>query len=403
MSAAARPECNRAGTTIHRGPAGRRIHADIRNTMRFVLFYHSLISDWNNRNAHFLRGITKELLSRGHQVRVFESAVGWSLENLIREQGATGIIEFARAFPRLQTNLYTLAKLDLDEVLDKADVVIVHEWNDHELVQRINAHRVRNKYRLLFHDTHHRSVTEPESISQYALENFDGVLAFGEVIRERYMRAGWARQAWTWHEAADTTLFRPVPQEVQAGDIVWIGNWGEGRTAALSEFFMGPVSTLGLRADVFGVRYPAEARQKLQEAGITYRGWLPNHRVPDMLPRYGLTVHVPRRAYVQALPGIPTIRVFEALACAIPLVCSYWSDAEGLFKPGENFLMARNADEMTNHLRDIMNDREFAHEIGESGLNAVLARHTCGHRVDELFAILKEMDGVNVSKSPASA
>ena len=56
-------------------------------------------------------------------------------------------------------------------------------------------------------------------------------------------------------------------------------------------------------------------------------------------PRHRVTVHVPRRPYAQALPGIPTIRVFEALACGIPLVSAPWDDVEGLFRPGEDFLI----------------------------------------------------------------
>jgi spore maturation protein CgeB len=50
--------------------------------MKFVLFYHSILSDWNHGNAHFLRGIASELVERGHQVVVYEPADGWSLSNL---------------------------------------------------------------------------------------------------------------------------------------------------------------------------------------------------------------------------------------------------------------------------------------------------------------------------------
>lgn len=40
--------------------------------MRIVFFVHSLLSDWNHGNAHFLRGVASELTSRGHDGRVFE-------------------------------------------------------------------------------------------------------------------------------------------------------------------------------------------------------------------------------------------------------------------------------------------------------------------------------------------
>jgi spore maturation protein CgeB len=104
-----------------------------------------------------------------------------------------------------------------------------------------------------------------------------------------------------------------------------------------------------------------------------------------------VTVHVPRRPYVEALPGIPTIRPFEALACGIPLVSAPWDDAEGLFRPGRDFLVARDGGEMRRHLRDLLEDPALAAEIARSGRETVLDRHTCAHRVDELLAIGREL------------
>ncbi len=51
-------------------------------------------------------------------------------------------------------------------------------------------------------------------------------------------------------------------------------------------------------------------------------------------------MHIPRRPYVESLPGIPTIRVFEALACGIPLISAPWSDSEALFRPEQDFWLA---------------------------------------------------------------
>ena len=64
-----------------------------------------------------------------------------------------------------------------------------------------------------------------------------------------------------------------------------------------------------------------------------------------------MTVHVPRRPYARMLPGIPTIRMFEALACGVPLVSAPWDDREHLFTPGEDYLVARDGVGMRRHLR----------------------------------------------------
>lgn len=369
--------------------------------MRVVLFCHSLLSDWNHGNAHFLRGVCTELLARGHDLAVYEPHDAWSLKNLVEEHGTAPLDAFAKAYPTLRSTRYHppgepgKPSLDLHQALDGADLVLVHEWNNHALVARIGEHRRDHpSYRLLFHDTHHRSVTEPASMAGYDLRHYDGVLAFGSVIRDLYQRHGWARQAWTWHEAADTRVFAPRPGETNEGDLVWIGNWGDGeRSAELHEFLLDPVRELGLRARVHGVRYPEEARHALKEAGIDYAGWLPNHEAPRVFARYSVTVHVPRRPYVQALPGIPTIRMFEALACGIPLVSAPWNDAEGLFEPDADFLVARDGAQMRSHLRELLNDPCAARELAARGREAILARHTCAHRVDELMAIVTELNG----------
>ena len=99
----------------------------------------------------------------------------------------------------------------------------------------------------------------------------------------------------------------PLPDEEKEGDLVWIGNWGdEERSAELYEFLLEPVKALGLKARVYGVRYPAEALAALSAACIEYGGWLPNFQVPATYARFRFTVHIPRRPYVKALPGVPT-------------------------------------------------------------------------------------------------
>lgn len=372
--------------------------------MKFVLFCHSLVSDWNHGNAHFLRGIITELLDRGHVVDVYEPANAWSLENLVRDHGEAPLDEFRRVFPQLDSTRYDAATLDLDRALDGANAVIVHEWSDHDLVRRIGEHRNRTRaYRLFFHDTHHRAATQPEQMAAYALSHYDGVLAYGKVIRDLYIANGWTREAWTWHEAADTRVFHPRPHGEAEGDVVWIGNWGDDeRTAELHEFLIDPVRELKLRAKIHGVRYPEDAVASLHAANIDYAGWLANWRAPEVFSKYKCTVHVPRRPYVTTLRGIPTIRPFEALACAIPLISAPWDDAEGLFTPGTDYLVARDGNEMKKQMRAVLNDRALAQSLASHGLQTIQRRHTCAHRVSELLSILKTF-GAEACASPSTA
>jgi spore maturation protein CgeB len=361
--------------------------------VRVAFFYHSIVSDWNHGNAHFLRGVARELIARGHTVSVFEPRDGWSRRNLTEQYGTKPIEEFRRVFPELTSRLYDPEDFDVERALDDVQLVLVHEWNDPRLVRRIGLVRARSRsFRLLFHDTHHRSATAPREMARYDLRHYDGVLAYGEILSRIYLERGWAEHAWTWHEAADVRLFRPLLGRERAGDLAWIGNWGDGeRTAELEEFLLEPARALGLSGSVFGVRYPDDAREAMARAGLPYRGWVANHRVPEIFARHAVTVHIPRRPYVEALPGIPTIRPFEALACGIPLLCSPWDDVDGLFTPGEDFLVAHDGDQMRVLLDRVLRDRELARHLAQHGRRTVLERHTCGHRVDELLAVAAEL------------
>src|SRR5205085_2665629 len=184
-----------------RAPAygGRRAGAAARGgAMRVALFYHSLVSDWNHGNAHFLRGVVSELDARGHEVRVWEPRNGWSRENLVAEHGQAPLEEFQRAFPHLRSELYDPATLDPARA-----------------------------------------------------------------------------------DAAADRAFRPVIGRERQGDVVWIGNWGDGeRTAELRRFLLEPARRLHLDGSVFGVRYPTTGRRAVRRAGLAYRGWIANHRVP---------------------------------------------------------------------------------------------------------------------------
>ena len=160
---------------------------------------------------------------------------------------------------------------------------------------------------------------------------------------------------------------------------------------------MDPVRALGLRAPSTACATRSRRVRQLAGAGIDYAGWLPNYRVPDVFARYRATVHVPRRPYVQSLPGIPTIRMFEALACGIPLASCWWDDCEHLFRPGADYLVARTPAEMRG-AREHAADRTCP-RAGASGLETIHARHTCAHRVDELLEIVSGIRGAADEKA----
>jgi spore maturation protein CgeB len=369
--------------------------------LRFRLFAHSWVSDWNHGNAHFLRGLARELQRNGHEVRCYEQLGSWSLTNLVKTEGESAIAaidEFRCVYPELDIRFYqqdeTFEEF-LNEELKDADIVILHEWNDPAVVNAILAKKQHFGFKALFHDTHHRAYTSAGEILKFNLHLFDGVLAFGEAIRKIYKDGFGIANAWTFHEAADTNVFRPV-QVAKTNDVVWIGNWGdEERTRELNEFLIAPAKELtgefGRRVIVHGVRYPEEAKATLANAGVEFRGYVPNLSAPVVYGQSCVSVHVPRRQYANGLSGIPTIRVFEVLACGAPLVCSPWTDAEHLFRPGADYVVVKDGVEMTATLESLLRDDKAREQLAANGLETIKARHTCRHRAEQLEEICREL------------
>lgn len=362
--------------------------------MKIVFFVHSIASDWNHGNAHFLRGLMASLAARGHEIASCEPVGAWSAEHLIEDAGTEPIVRFAREFPEIGVRTYTIGP-DLPDRIEHlvrhADLVVAHEWNDAEVIGLLGLERLRTDgFALLFHDTHHRPVSAPELIARFALDRYDGVLAFGDSLRRVYEERFGVRRSWTFHEAADTRRFRPMEREKDS-DVLWIGNWGdEERSEELRRFWLGSARSLPeLRFAGHGARYPDDALREVKEAGIEYRGWVPSLEVPERFAASRATLHIPRRLYQQKLPGIPTIRVFEALACGIPLVSTPWEDSEGLFRAGD-YAVVESPQEMADTLRRLVEDPGSAGRQVEAGLERIRERHSCDHRAGQLLDIVEE-------------
>ena len=367
---------------------------------RIAYFAHAIRSDWNNGNAHFLRGLLRSLGQCGHEVEIFEPADGWSIENLRQEEkGEQSLRQFEETYPDLHVSTYSAADLNgadaahrWRDTLRDIDIVILHEWNPPQLAHRLLDLREELGFRLLFHDTHHRASSSPEQIRLFGTDRFDGVLAFGEALRTIYRDRFNIQRVWTLHEAADTTVFRPFSDVEKKRDVVWIGNWGDDeRATEICQFLLRPAEELQqYRFAIYGVRYPADALKALESAGVEYGGYLPNLESPAVYAESRITMHIPRQQYVGAMAGIPTIRVFEALACGIPLISAPWPDTERLFREGD-FRLVRSTKESIAAMECLLSDEKVAAEEARRGRETVLARHTCMHRAQELTAICEEV------------
>lgn len=337
-------------------------------------------------------------MRRGHSLRCYEQLGSWSLTNLIRTEGERAIAaidDFRRLYQDLDVRFYELGDKHREELKDElrgAHVVIVHEWNEPALINTILELKKELGFKALFHDTHHRAYTEPRAILNSNIHLFDGVLAFGEALRKIYKDGFGVEKVWTFHEAADVEHFRPLEQRREA-DVLWIGNWGdEERSEELYEYLIDSArQLLDFKFVAHGVRYPAAALKILAQANIEFRGYLPNLKAPQAYAASALAMHVPRRQYTNGLSGIPTIRIFEALACGAALVCARWEDAEQLFHADEDFVAVSDGRAMRAEIDHLLHDDAARRQIGQHGLETIRARHTCAHRAEQLAEICGEL------------
>jgi spore maturation protein CgeB len=144
---------------------------------------------------------------------------------------------------------------------------------------------------------------------------------------------------------------------------------------------------------VYGVRYPEAVVSRLNNGlDISYRGWLPNMRVPEVYSAARVVLHIPRRQYLDLLPGTPTIRVFEALASGACLVSLPWQDTDRLFEADVDYAVAHSPRQMRELLAWLCRDDQARQCFGEHGRATILARHTCQHRADQLLGLLSLSD-----------
>jgi spore maturation protein CgeB len=358
---------------------------------RFALFYQSLVSDWNHGNAHFLRGLMRALQARGHTTICYEQSDNWSLSNLL-SLNPWAIAEFRDRFPDLRFEAYDLQDVErfLRARLARADVAIVNEWNEPAVIRLLGRLCLELGVTALFHDTHYRVVLDEAFRRQLGLEQFARILAFSPSLAERYQALGFENVS-VLHEAADTTVFTPVDVP-KSTDVVFVGNYGDGdRSAELEDYVFGPRRRLpDLCYAIYGVRYPEQVVARLNNGlDISYRGWLANADVPTVYSAARTVLHVPRRQYVELLPGTPTIRVFEALASRACLISLPWQDTDGLFSAGRDFAVANSPDEMRDLIDWLCHDDSARDRFATHGYQTILARHTCAHRASELLTLLE--------------
>ncbi len=350
--------------------------------LRIVMLGLSITSSWGNGHASTYRSLVKELTERGHDVLFLERDVPWYRENRDMPSPPWG-----------RTRLYC----SLEELKDsfepdvrQADFVMVGSYvqEGRAVGEWVNS-VARGATAFYDIDT---PVTLAklekgccEYLSAQLVSRYDVYLSFtgGPILEKIESRYG-SPMARPLYCSVDPAVYKPLDLP-KKWDMGYLGTYSADRQPVLDRLMLEPARRSQGRFVVAGSLYPETAK------------WPPNTDRIEHLPPglhsafYGsmkYTVNITRADMVRAGYS-PSVRLFEAAACAAPIISDYWEGLETLFRPGEEILVSRSAEDTLRYLRELTVEQRS--RIGERARARVLSRHTASHRVDELESYMADV------------
>lgn len=353
------------------------------SALDIVILGLSITSSWGNGHATTYRGLVRELQRRGHRVLFLERDVPWYAGN--RDLPAP---------PYCRTGLYS----DLDELRDtyasavrNADFVLVGsyvpegvavaEWVFSTASGPVAFYDIDTPVtlaRLAKGDCEYLSL---EQIPRYhAYFSFTG----GPTLRvlERRLGSPMARPLYC---SFDPELYYREEREPR-WDLGYMGTYSSDRQRPLQTMMLD--AALVWPAGRFAVAGPQYPDTLIWPQNVERIEHLPpaEHRAFYCSQRF--TLNVTRADMVRAGHS-PSVRLFEAAACGVPVISDYWAGLGSLFKIGSEILVSRGPEDTLMFLRDVTEEGRRA--IGERARLRVLAEHTAAHRAAELESHIHEL------------
>jgi spore maturation protein CgeB len=347
-----------------------------------VILGLSITSSWGNGHATTYRALVRELVRRGHSVTFLERDVPWYAAHRDLADPPYGRTILYGGLAELKQRWTPLVR--------EADVVIVGSYVPEGVPV---AHWVLDHARGVtgFYDID-TPVTlakleagDEEYLTAALIPRFDLYLSFtGGPILDRLERRYGARSAQPLYCSVDPEIYRPSPEPIR-WDLGYLGTYSPDRQPKLDSLLAEP-ARLWREGQfvVAGPQYPADISWPANVERIEH---LPPPEHASFYNAQRFTLNVTRDAMVAA-GWSPSVRLFEAAACGVPIVSDWWEGLDSLFAPGEEILVARSGPEVVAILRDTPEAR--AREIGEAARRRVLAEHTAAHRAEALESLALE-------------
>ncbi len=236
-----------------------------------------------------------------------------------------------------------------------------------------------------------RSITgrDPRGWRSPAAEFSDITL---DLIQDRYNSPA-ARALYC---SVDPDVHHPGRQEPR-WDLGYLGTYSQDRQPPLERLLCAPaVEWSEGRFVVAGPQYPETISWPANVARVEH---LPPEDHGGFYTAQRFTLNVTRRDMVKAGYS-PSVRLFEAAACAVPIISDCWDGIETIFTPGEEIFLASSGEQVLKLLRDLPEDERRA--VGERARQKTLASHTAARRAEELERYLKEAGAAYCRKRTSS-
>jgi spore maturation protein CgeB len=349
--------------------------------VKVVIFGLSISSSWGNGHATTFRALAKALHARGHRIIFFEHNLEWYESN--RDLPEPPFCEL-RVFERWSDILPQVRRQ-----LRDTDVALVGSYFPdgiaavEEVLQ--SAAPVKAFYDI---DTpitmaRLRAAADPDYLLRSQIPGFDVYFSFtgGPALQELEQNFG-AQKAVPLYCSVDPEQYRSWPANRRfVCELSYMGTYAPDRQPKLDQLLCEPARRLSEKKFIVaGPQYPRSVR------------WPKNvRRIHHLNPRWHaqfysssrLTLNVTRREMV--LAGFsPSVRLFEAGACAATIVSDNWAGLDDFFTPGQEILLPSGPDDVIHYITGYESAELCA--IGKRAQARVFAEHTSQQRAQQFEA-----------------
>ena len=343
--------------------------------LRLVVLGLSLSSSWGNGHATTFRSLLKAFSARGHDILFLERDVPWYANE--RDLSDPDFCRLA-----LYADLDGLAEHQPE--IAGADAVIVGSYVPEGIQVGAYVQRVARGVKAFYDiDTPVTLAALQRGICNYLstglIPGYDLYLSFtGGPTLERLEHHYGSPMARALHCCVDPATYRPR-EAAMRWDLSYLGTYSPDRQPVLEKLLIEPARRAPhLRFVVAGPQYPAAIAWPANVERFQHVS-PPDH--PEFYGVSRFTLNVTRADMVRA-GWSPSVRLFEAAACATPVISDRWDGIEAIFLPDRDILLADGPEDVLRFLENVPPDRRDA--IAQNARRTVLSGHTADHRAAEL-------------------